>query len=114
VRLTQVQETLSRHSSLFLWAYIYGSVARGTDDEASDVDLILVRRTQAPFFDRIREVMDLVRELVKTDLMIYTEAEQLQMLAEPGRYFIKDVFAGGLTVEGTQDRGAAVATAGGE
>lgn len=83
-------------------AYVYGSVARGRQDEASDVDLVLIRDTSLPFFDRLREVFPLVDELGRAELLIYTEAEERRLREEPGRYFLKDVFATGVLIEGTQ------------
>lgn len=91
---------------------MYGSVARGASDEESDVDLVLIRETSLPFFDRLREVFPLVDDLGRADVLIYTEDEERRLRTEPGRYFIKDIFASGVLIEGTQGRGAAVAPAG--
>ena len=114
MHLAELQGILRRHAGLFVRAYVHGSVARGTEDEHSDVDLVLIRDTEAPFFDRIREVMGLVLELGKVDLLIYTEQEQRELLAEPGRYFLRAVFEQGVTFEGTQNRSPAVAAPGRE
>jgi uncharacterized protein len=107
-----VDACLTRFRHLYREAFLFGSVARGTQDRHSDVDLVLIRDTDLPFFDRIREVFDLVHALGPLDLLIYTEAERRQMLAEPGRYFIKDVFEKGIRFEGTQGRSPSVAAAG--
>jgi predicted nucleotidyltransferase len=110
--LAGVRDILARHAHLFRRAYVYGSVARGSQDEASDVDLVLVRDTPLPFFDRLREVFDLVDDLGRADVLIYTEDEERRLRQEPGRYFVKDVFASGVLIEGTQGRSASVAAAG--
>jgi predicted nucleotidyltransferase len=110
--LQQVKEVLERHGALFLRAHIYGSVVRDEQDEASDVDLLLVRRTQAAFFDRIREVMPLVRELGAVDLLIYTPEELRELIEERGNDFLVNVINKGVSVEGNQGRGAALAPAG--
>jgi predicted nucleotidyltransferase len=110
--LQQVREVLDRHAGLFERAFVYGSVARGDQDEASDVDLVLVRRTEAGFFDRIREVMGLVRELGPLDLLIYTPAEMDEMLGARHNGFLENVVNGGVRVEGRQGRGPALAAAG--
>jgi predicted nucleotidyltransferase len=112
VDLEEVKACLTRHAGGFREAYIHGSVARGSQDKHSDVDLVLVRDTALPFFDRIREVMDLVLSLGKVDLLIYTEAERRAILSEPGRYFIKDVFEKGIRVEGSQGGSTSMAAAG--
>ena len=110
--LQRVKEILNRHSALFLRAHVYGSVVRGEQDEASDVDLLLVRRTRAAFFDRIREVMPLVRELGAVDLLIYTPEELQELVEDRGNDFLENVIAQGVSVEGSQGRGAALAPAG--
>jgi predicted nucleotidyltransferase len=109
VTLDAVREELNTRAHLFRRAYIYGSTARGEADEHSDVDLILVRETDRPFFDRIRDVMDLVFALGSVDLLIYTPDELAQMLREPGRFFLKDVVREAVIVEGQQGRRQSVA-----
>lgn len=94
----------ARHSDTFREAYVFGSVAAGTADEHSDIDVILVRDTRLPFFDRIREVMDLRLEFGAADMLIYTPAELAQMLNEEGRYFVKQAIRTGYRIEGTQNR----------
>ncbi len=103
---------LAKYKNLYREAYLYGSVINGSQDEHSDVDLVLVRDTALPFFDRIREVFDLVFSLGKVDLLIYTEDEHREMVDGPGRYFIKDIFQKGLKIEGAQGRSPPVAAAG--
>jgi len=110
--LRKVKEILERHADAFQRAYVYGSVARDEQDEASDVDLLLVRRTRAAFFDRIREVMDLVLELGAVDLLIYTPAELEELVESRRNGFLEQVVTEGVTVEGRQGRGAALASAG--
>ena len=112
--LRAVTEILARHRESFLRAYVYGSVARGEEDQASDVDLVLVRETGAAFFDRIREVMGLVRELGPLDLLIYTPRELEEMVGDRSNGFLQDVVSEGVLVEGSQGRGAALAAPGRE
>jgi predicted nucleotidyltransferase len=112
VDLNEVRSCLALHRHLFEEAYLYGSVARGTEDEHSDVDLVLIRDTSLPFFDRMREVFDLVFALGRADLMIYTDRERWEVLNGPGRYFMKDVFQKGIKVEGAQSRSTSVAATG--
>ena len=112
VTLSTVRSCLALHRHLFQEAYVYGSVAHGTEDEQSDVDLVLIRDTSLPFFDRLREVFDLLFALGKADLMIYTDQERREVLDGPGRYFMKDVFQKGIKVEGAQGRSTSVAATG--
>jgi predicted nucleotidyltransferase len=110
--LQGVKAVLERHAGKFIRAYVYGSVARGQQDESSDLDLLLVRQTDREFFDRIREVMSLVTALGAVDLLIYTP-EELEELVEARRNaFLDDVITKGVLIEGSQGRGATLAPAG--
>jgi predicted nucleotidyltransferase len=110
--LRGVKALLEANTELFIRAYVYGSVARGQEDEASDVDLLLVRNTEREFFDRIREVMGLVSELGAVDLLIYTPEELNELVEKRRNGFLAELIAKGVTVEGRQSRGAALAPAG--
>jgi uncharacterized protein len=114
VDLRAVREILERHGDSFIRAWVYGSVARGDQDEESDVDLVLVRRTRAGFFDRIREIMGLVRELGPADILIYTPEEIAELTEVRKSGFLQDVVSRGVMIEGSQERGRAVAPAIGE
>jgi predicted nucleotidyltransferase len=110
--LQGVKLVLRRHAGLFIRAYVFGSVARGEQDDWSDLDLLLVRKTDLEFFDRIREVMNLVGDLGAVDLLIYTPDELDELIETRGNAFLADVIAKGVEVEGSQGRGAALAPAG--
>ena len=111
MNLDMAKAIFARHMDKFITAYVFGSVAAGTADEQSDIDIILVRDTALPFFDRIREIMDLRLEFGAADLLIYTPAELDETLAEEGRYFIKHAVRTGCRIEGTQQRSQSVAQA---
>lgn len=102
--LGDVKKILKRHEDRFVVAYIFGSCIRDDQDEYSDVDIILVRNTELPYFDRLREIFDLFHDLGRADLLIYTEKEFHTMIEEPGRYFFKDAVAQGVKIEGKQGR----------
>jgi predicted nucleotidyltransferase len=114
MRMAEAREILKRHADLFRRAYIFGSVARGTEDAYSDLDLILIRDTSLPFFDRIREVKDVLFALAPLDILIYSDEEFGRLLQEPGRYFLKEIAQKGEVIEGTQGGSAPVAASGGE
>ena len=107
--LRTAKSIFTRHSTDFIVAYVFGSVAVGGADEHSDIDVILVRHTALPYFDRVREVMDLRLALGAADLLIYTPAELEEMLAEEGRYFVKRAVRTGQRIEGTQQRSGSLA-----
>ena len=110
--LQDVRKALTRHSSEFIEAYVYGSVLTDSSDQYSDVDLVLVRFTKLPFFDRIREIMSLRREFGSLDLLIYTPDELAAILAEPGRTFLKSIIEAGCKIEGTQNRSGTLVESG--
>ena len=114
MKLNEAKRIVERYSSSYVKAYIYGSTARGEEDEYSDVDLILVRETSLDFFDRIREVIKLVLELGRVDIMIYTPSELEDILKSPVREFIKSAVHGGFLIEGTQGRSSTMAKTGGK
>jgi predicted nucleotidyltransferase len=56
--------------------YVFGSWARGEADELSDIDLVVIKRTSAPFFDRLREVARLLPDAIGgVDVLVYTPEE---------------------------------------
>ena len=56
--------------------YVFGSWARGEQDDLSDMDVVVIKRTSLPFFDRLREVGKLLPEGIGgVDLLVYTPEE---------------------------------------
>ncbi len=56
--------------------YLFGSWARGEEDELSDLDVVVIKRTTTPFFDRLREVGALLPAgLGAVDVLVYTPEE---------------------------------------
>jgi len=66
-------------------AVLFGSYARGTATERSDVDLIFVENTSDRFLDRLgRYMFPLLDELHEAvELFVYTPAEFEQMKRKP-------------------------------
>lgn len=67
---------------------LFGSLARGQDDEESDVDLIVVYRTSKRFMDRLKELYlawDIPRAV---DILAYTPEEFDRMMQ--GSAFLQD------------------------
>jgi len=64
-------------------AIVFGSVATGKADAYSDIDLIVVARSELPFVERgkdFRGVLEAAGRAV--DLLVYTPEELAQMVAE--------------------------------
>jgi predicted nucleotidyltransferase len=54
---------------------LFGSLNSGRIREWSDIDLIVIKETGKSFFDRIKEVLLLVKPKVGLDVLIYTPRE---------------------------------------
>ena len=61
---------------------LFGTLATGRVHEWSDIDLVIVQKTQLPFFQRLRNVRKLLQPKVGTDIMVYTPEEFKRLCAE--------------------------------
>lgn len=66
--------------------YLFGSWARGEEDELSDMDIVVIKTTDAPFFARLEEVSKLLPEGTPVDVLVYTPQE-FQEMSERGNAF---------------------------
>ena len=79
---------------------LFGSWARGEADELSDVDLVVIKESALPFFDRAREVARLLPSNAGgVDLLVYTPQEFRNMLAG-GNAFAEMIVEEGRVVYG--------------
>ena len=67
---------------------LFGSLARGTWDETSDIDLIIVYRTDKSFMDRLKELYLSWNIPRAVDILAYTPGEFEKMLEES--FFVED------------------------
>ena len=57
-----------------------GSWARGEADEYSDYDLIVIKRTDRPFLDRLRDMVPYLRQITRpAEILVYTPEEFARM-----------------------------------
>jgi predicted nucleotidyltransferase len=70
---------------------LFGSYPAGQINEWSDLDLVMVKNTSAPFLDRIRQVLALLQPQVGVDLLVYTPQEYSQLVRE--RAFVREEIA---------------------
>jgi predicted nucleotidyltransferase len=61
---------------------VFGSRARGDCDELSDLDLVVIMRTEKRFLDRLKDVYLAVMPDFAMDALVYTPEEYARMLAE--------------------------------
>ena len=74
-------------------AWVFGSRARGTARDGSDIDLIVVAPTDRPFVERFRDYLPAIANAgVAVDLLVYTPEEFAWMQAEE-RPFLVDALA---------------------
>jgi len=73
---------------------LFGSAARGEAGEDSDIDIVVIAESEASFFDRIGQALDLYEGKREVQALVYTPAEWQHMLAE-GRDFALTVAADG-------------------
>lgn len=71
---------------------LFGTLATGSVHEWSDIDLVVVERTQLPFFQRIKKVRKLLQPKVGMDIMVYTPEEFDQLCAD--RPFFREEIVG--------------------
>ncbi len=64
---------------------VFGSAARGDADEFSDLDFVIIKQTDQPFLDRLKEAALLVHTPGAIDFFVYTpkEWEQMQEMESP-------------------------------
>ena len=67
---------------------LFGSLASGAVTSTSDLDILIVKRTDKKFFERIKEVVRLCDYNVGVDFLVYTPQE-LQEESKTN-HFVKD------------------------
>jgi predicted nucleotidyltransferase len=59
---------------------LFGSRARGEADEYSDYDLIVIKRTNRPFLERLQDMVPVLAEFERpAEILVYTPEEYAQM-----------------------------------
>ena len=86
-------------------AILFGSAARGVVDAWSDLDLVIVARTERPFFERFKDFAGLYDVWPQLDLLIYTPEDFEQMVAER-RPIIEQALAEGVLLREAQPSGS--------
>lgn len=78
--------------------WLFGSMARGTADEDSDADLLIVSRTEEGFFGRLATVQRLLRERRRGLAVapIVLTPEELEARLAKGDQFIGEIVTHGV------------------
>jgi len=77
---------------------LFGSLAHETVSEWSDLDLVIIKETDQPFIQRLREVALLCRPTVGVDFLVYTPAEWAQLIAERNPFILHEVVRQGKVI----------------
>ncbi len=72
---------------------LFGRLGQGECGEWSDIDLCVIKETDAPFLKRAVEADLMTDRTVAMDIVVYTPGEWRQMLAE-GNSFVRDEILG--------------------
>jgi predicted nucleotidyltransferase len=70
---------------------VFGSMVSGDVHAGSDIDLVVVTRTELPFWKRLRDFRRRLQPRVSTDLLVYTPDEFAGLCRE--RPFIREEIA---------------------
>jgi predicted nucleotidyltransferase len=77
-----------RQDKLLDRVIVFGSLVSGDVRAGSDIDLVVVTRTDLPFWKRLRDVRRRLQPRVGTDLLVYTPDEFAGLCRE--RPFVRD------------------------
>jgi predicted nucleotidyltransferase len=105
-RALRLEQVLNRMTAVLIREYepekliLFGSVAQGDIHEWSDLDLVVVKKTDKPLMERTEEVLRLVRPKVGLDVLVYTPAE-MDSLVDERRVFVLDeiIYKGAVAYE---------------
>ena len=76
---------------------VFGSLASGQVHAWSDIDLVIVEKTDLPFWQRLRQTRRLLRPKVGTDILVYTP-EEFEQLRRDRTFFREEILAKGMVV----------------
>ena len=71
---------------------LFGSLAAGQIDEWSDLDLVVIAKTNLPFYERMKHILRSVRPQAGMDVLVYTPTEWAEMTSQ--RRFVQEEILG--------------------
>lgn len=77
---------------------LFGSAARGDVDEYSDIDIVIIKKTDKPFLKRLIEAVEFLRpDSPHVDLFVYTP-EEFALMKEDDNPFVAQVLKEGRVI----------------
>lgn len=73
---------------------LFGSTAKGSADKYSDIDIMVIKKTDKPFVKRLREVALLCKLDEPVDILVYSP-EEIEEMKREENFFIETVFSEG-------------------
>jgi len=70
---------------------LFGSMANDQVEEWSDLDLVVIKNTGKPFFQRLKEIALLCQAPVGVDFLVYTPDEFARMKKERNPFILNEV-----------------------
>lgn len=70
---------------------LFGSMVNHDVQEWSDLDIAIIKQTNKPFYQRLREVVLLCQPSVGVDFLVYTPAEFQQLLADQNPFVTEEI-----------------------
>jgi len=92
-RKQQLQRNLNRIVQTLVARYspesilLFGSMSTENLHQWSDIDLVIIKETAKPFYERLREVAALCNPDVSVHYFVYTP-EEFRHLRESGNFFV--------------------------
>src|SRR5512137_1296223 len=68
-------------------AWVFGSHARGEADAESDVDLVVIAETEAPFVDRYKQFASAFSQVPEIEMWVFTPAEWQKMHRQQATFY---------------------------
>jgi len=105
-RALRLEQELHRMTEILIREYapekliLFGSVAQGDIHEWSDLDLVVIKKTDKPLLERTEEVLRLIRPQVGLDVLVYSP-EEMEELVDERRVFVLDeiIYKGAVAYE---------------